>query len=104
MHSILFRRIADSEGWNEATQIGLLLSYIEAQRDMPGFAAFLARSLASDLDVASDLEDRFMNIVAELLDSPGLILTTAFQLFCLNSSDLLTPRQAADRWRCWSAP
>jgi len=40
--------------------------------------------------------------VIERLGNPGLALNAAFQSFCANAFDLFTPRQAAERWCCWS--
>lgn len=102
MPDTLFHQFADSEGWSEATQIGLLLRYIGAQDDLATFADFLAQCRDSEPGGVTDPADRFMWEVAESLGNPGLTLNATFQSFCANAFDLLTPRQAAERWCCWS--
>lgn len=102
MPDTLFHQIAESEGWTHATQLGLLLRYIGAQADLPGFADFLAQCSEAESDDNIDPADQFMWDVAEHLGNPGLALDAAFQSFCGNAFDLLTPQQAAERWCCWS--
>ena len=102
MSADLFRRIADAEGWSDVTQIGILLRFIEAQRDCAGFLAFLTQTRAATEDNDLEPADRFMWEVIEHLGNPGLAIMAAFQEFCLNTHDLLTPRQAAERWCRWS--
>lgn len=102
MPGTLFHQFVDSEGWSEATQVELLLRYIGAQNDLAAFADFLAQCRDTERGGVSDPADRFMWEVAERLRNPGLTLNAAFQSFCANAFDLLTPRQAAERWCCWS--
>jgi hypothetical protein len=102
MPDTLFHQFVDSEGWSEATQVGLLLRYIGAQDDLTTFADFLAQCRETERGGVSDPADRFMWEVAERLRNPGLTLNAAFQSFCANAFDLLTPDQAAERWCCWS--
>lgn len=102
MPDTLFHQFADSEGWSEAAQIGLLLRYIGTQGDLATFADFLAHCRDSEPGGVIDPADRFMWEVIERLGNPGLALNAAFQSFCANAFDLFTPRQAAERWCCWS--
>lgn len=98
----LFRRVAEAEGWSDATQLGILLRFIESRQDRLAFSAFLAQYRLVGPDSDADPADKFMWEVIEHLGNPGLAITAAFQQFCLNTHDLLTPRQAAERWCCWS--
>lgn len=102
MPDTLFHQFVDNEGWSEATQVDLLLRYIGAQDDLAAFADFLAQCRDTEPGGVSDPADRFMWEVAERLCNPGLTLNAAFQSFCANAFDLLTPSLAAERWCCWS--
>src|SRR3546814_17015311 len=73
--------------------------YIGAQDDLAAFADFLAQCRDTESGGVSDPADRFMWEVAERLCNPGLTLNAAFQSFCANAFDLLTPSLAAERWR-----
>ena len=79
MPNALFRQMADTEGWSEATQIGLLLRFIENGRDPSVFLSFLSQCRADSPAAHTDPADRFMWQVVELLGNPGLALTSAFQ-------------------------
>ena len=68
-----------------------------AQDDLATFEDFLAECCDLPSDV-SDPADRFMWEVAEKLGNPGLALNAAFQSFCANAFDLLTPDRAAGSW------
>jgi hypothetical protein len=37
----IFEKFAQQQGWNDATQVELLLQYIEAQGEISGFRDFL---------------------------------------------------------------
>lgn len=104
MFKTRFARLAAEKGWSEATQIAALLRAIDDHAAAGTAAAILAELRGSANDTASDAPvDRFMWHVVALLGNPGLALSAAFQEYCLNCWDLLTPMQAAERWRCWNA-
>lgn len=102
MPSELFHRIAQAEGWSEATRTSLLLRFMEAEYDHSAFSCFIAQIRAASQDDDIDPADRFMWEVIALLGNPGLAINGAFQQFCLNCHDLLTAHQAAERWCCWA--
>lgn len=102
MHNTLFRRIAESEGWPHAAQVDVLLRYIGAQADVSAFTDFLDQCREPETDSKTDPADRFMLEVVGYLANPGLTHNAAFRSFCGNAFGLLMPRQAAERWCCWS--
>ncbi|WP_454883022.1 hypothetical protein [Sphingomonas oryzagri] len=99
-----FHRIAADKSWSEARQIAVLLPAIGHHATPDIAAAVLAeiRSLSGDT-VPDSVADRFMWDVVALIGNPGLVLSAAFQGYCLNSWNLLTPEQAGERWCCWNA-
>ncbi len=102
--SEIFARIATAEGWSERMQIVVLLRYVEHQASPKAFADFLADMRRQSATALPDQPaDRFMWDVITLLGNPGHALNATFQTYCLNSWDLLTPAQAAERWCCWTA-
>ncbi len=97
MIDTLFRQVAADRGWNGNTQIEILLRYAADAGSTARLRAFLARK---QIGIAEDA-DPFTDAVIAALRNPGLALDDAFRRYCAGCRDLLTPRQAAERWCCW---
>jgi hypothetical protein len=106
MAQTMFHDVAAAEGWTDATQVTVLLRYVEQRASPKAFAEFLDQQRAEragDENPRLARQDRFMWEVVALLRDPGLALQPDFQSYCANCHDLLTPLQAAERWCCWRA-
>lgn len=97
MIDTLFRQLAADRGWTGNTQVEILLRYVAHAGSTAKLRAFLARE---EIGIA-DEADPFTDAVIATLRDPGLALDDAFRRYCANCRDLLTPRQAAERWCCW---
>ncbi|MDJ0277681.1 hypothetical protein QLH51_12825 [Sphingomonas sp. 2R-10] len=98
MIDTLFRRVAADHGWTDAAQVAVLLRYAAHT----GSAAMLQAFLDRERGAAND-DDPFQDAVIAILRDPGLVLDASFRRYCAGCRDLLTPRQAAERWCCWRA-
>lgn len=92
-----FARVAAAEGWSLATQVGVLLTYIDNQASPEAFEDYLAEQRFDDPSGDSDRD--FLWAVAQALQHPRLALAAEFQEFCGNASDQLTVEQAVEAWR-----
>lgn len=97
MIDTLFRQVAADRGWNGDTQIEILLRYAADAGSTARLYAFLAREQIGNAEAA----DPFTDAVIAALRNPGLALDDAFRRYCAGCRDLLTPRQAAERWCYW---
>ena len=96
----IIRHDASEEGWTEATQVDLLLRYIENQDSACAFSDFLAEQRADDLSRWDDpAADTFLSDVANALQDADLANRPEFQSFCANSFEAMTVVQTADLWR-----
>lgn len=55
--SNLFEEIADQQGWTEATQVDVLLRYIENQGSFEAFQDFLSEQVATEDELLLDPDD-----------------------------------------------
>lgn len=98
--SEFFATTASEEGWTEATQVDLLLRYIENQDSACAFADFLADQRADDLSRWDDpAAYTFLSDVANALQDADVAHRPEFQRFCANSFETMTVVQTADLWR-----
>ncbi len=97
MIDTLFRQAAADCGWTGDMQVEILLRYAAHAGSTARLRAFLAREQIGVADEA----DPFTDAVIAALREPGLALDDAFRRYCAGCRDLLTPRQAAERWCCW---
>lgn len=97
MIDTLFRQAATDAGWSDAAQVGVLLRYAARTGSVATLRVFLDRERRA----AGDADDPFIEAVIASLRDPGLALDAAFRRYCTGCRDLLTPRQAAERWCCW---
>lgn len=55
--SYLFEEIAEQQGWTDATQVEVLLRYIENQASPEAFQDFLNEQVAAELSLDPDPDD-----------------------------------------------
>lgn len=99
MIDTLFRRAATDAGWSDASQVGVLLRYAAHAGSPATLRTFLDRERRATRHECTP----FMDAVIGVLRNPGLALDPSFRRYCAGCQDLLTPRQAAERWCCWRA-
>ncbi|WP_339348698.1 hypothetical protein [uncultured Sphingomonas sp.] len=98
MIDAIFHQTAADAGWNDAAQVGVLLRYAAHAGSTATLRIFLDRER-----LAADDTDPFTDAVIAALGDPGLALDHSFRRYCAGCRDLLTVRQAAERWCCWRA-
>lgn len=101
MERTIFETLAAEEGWTPATQVLVLLGYIENQRSPEAFRDYLEGQRAELVDPTDegDPADAFMWMVADILQHPVLIRQTEFQEYCDNAHGVMTAEHAAESWR-----
>ena len=91
----------------ETAQIDVGVAHLRIDVDGMSIRGSGGLGIVETLDrerLATRHEDtRFMDAVIGVLRDPGLALDPSFRRYCAGCQDLLTPRQAAERWCCWRA-
>jgi hypothetical protein len=97
---IIFETFAAEEGWTPATQVFVLLGYIENQQSPEAFRDYLESQRAETAVSADDCDpaDAFMWMVAGILQHPALTRQAEFQEYCGNAHGLMTAEHAAESW------
>lgn len=100
MYRTTFQNISAAEGWALATQVEVLLGYIENQQSPDAFTDYLQgqRADGAEVDCLREPADKFMWAVADILQHPALALDAGFQEYCANAHDLMTADHAAESW------
>lgn len=99
MDRMIFETLAAEQGWTLATQIAVLLGYIENQRSPEAFRDYLEGQRADEASANdNDPADAFMWMVADILQHPGLTRQAEFQEYCGNAHGVMTAEHAAESW------
>lgn len=100
MDRTIFETIAAAEGWTPATQICVLLGYIENQRSTDAFQGYIESQRAETNGDGEDEDpaDAYMWSVADILQHPALTRQADFQEYCGNAHGLMTAEHAAESW------